>query len=96
MPLYFQGELSLGDIIRHIRSREKRIRCIIEGEEVLNAHHIICCGVKACSTQSVTVQDLCVQTSHVKNTHELEFVYERDSSIKVRDRIFARFTVAPA
>ncbi|CAN7938883.1 unnamed protein product [Ixodes hexagonus] len=61
--------------MRHIGNLETRIRCLVEGEEVLNAGHIICCGVKASSAASVTVQGLCIQTSHVKQKpHELEFI----------------------
>ncbi|CAN8002354.1 unnamed protein product, partial [Ixodes hexagonus] len=84
MPFGVTQSLSLGDIMRHIGNLETRIRCLVEGEEVLNAGHIICCGVKASSAASVTVQGLCIQTSHVKEKpHELEFVYGHDRSVKV-------------
>ncbi|KAH7955388.1 hypothetical protein HPB52_000810 [Rhipicephalus sanguineus] len=83
MTLPFAKELSLSDIMRHLGAVEPRLRCLIEGEEVLNARHIICCGVKTCSDTSLTVQGLCVQTSHVQHKpHELEFVYGLDGTIK--------------
>ncbi|KAL1426749.1 hypothetical protein MTO96_018064 [Rhipicephalus appendiculatus] len=84
MTLPFPKELSLSDIMRHLGAVEPRLWCLIEGEEVRNARHIICCGVKTCSDTSVTVQGLCVHTSHVQHKpHELEFVYGIDGTIKV-------------
>lgn len=90
MLLPFHRQVSLGNVMRHMKTRgKKRILRIIEGEEVLNAHHIICCGVKACSVHSVAVQSLRVQTSHVKKKQrELKSIYERDSSVKTREYIF--------
>lgn len=84
MPLPFGRPLSLGDVMRHVGATETRIRCLVEGEEVLNAGHLICCGVKTCTTESVSVQGLCLQTSHVQQMpHEVEFVYDSNGSIKV-------------
>ncbi|XP_049515899.1 uncharacterized protein LOC119435793 [Dermacentor silvarum] len=98
MPLPFTKQLSLGEIMRHLETYEKRIRCLIEGEEALKAGHLICCGVKTCSANSVTIQGLCVQTSHVRGKpHELEFIFDGSSRIKVRTTsAFELFYVAAA
>ncbi|XP_037514033.1 uncharacterized protein LOC119390500 [Rhipicephalus sanguineus] len=83
MPLPFTKQLSLANIMGHLETSEKRIRCLVEGEEVLNAGHLICCGVKACSVRAVSVQALCLQTSHVRGKpHEVEFVFDVSSHIK--------------
>ncbi|KAH8034516.1 hypothetical protein HPB51_025246 [Rhipicephalus microplus] len=67
----------------HLEASEKRVRCLIEGEEVLNAGHRICCGVKACNIDAVAIQGLCLQTSHVREKpHELELVFDVNSRIK--------------
>nr|XP_054920609.1 uncharacterized protein LOC126518183 [Dermacentor andersoni] len=56
----------------HIGGSETRVRCLVEGEEVLNAGHIVCCGLKQCTVSSYTVQVLCLQTSQVRQKpHEL-------------------------
>ncbi|KAH6920670.1 hypothetical protein HPB50_028342 [Hyalomma asiaticum] len=86
MTIPFAKELSLSDIMSHIGAVDTvdtRLRCLTEGEAVLKARHIICCGVKTCTETLLTVQGLCVQTSHVQNKpHELEFAYSLDGTIK--------------
>ncbi|XP_075737097.1 uncharacterized protein LOC142776738 isoform X3 [Rhipicephalus microplus] len=83
MPLPFTKQLSLANIMAHLEASEKRVRCLIEGEEVLNAGHRICCGVKACNIDAVAIQGLCLQTSHVREKpHELELVFDVNSRIK--------------
>lgn len=68
----------------HIGGSETRVRCLIEGEEVLNAGHIICCGLKESTASSYTVQGLCLQTSQVRRQpHELWFEFRSDETIKV-------------
>ena len=51
----------------NIGAEDTRIRCLIEGEAVLNARHIICCGRKSCDALSVTVQ----LRAGVKRTHHV-------------------------
>ncbi|KAH6923547.1 hypothetical protein HPB50_002169 [Hyalomma asiaticum] len=86
MTIPFAEELSLSDIVSHIGAVDTvdtRLRSLTEGEAVLQARHIICCGVKTCTETLLTVQGLCVQTSHVQNKpHELEFAYSLDGTIK--------------
>ncbi|KAH6938877.1 hypothetical protein HPB50_014235 [Hyalomma asiaticum] len=87
MTIPFAKELSLSDIMSHIGAVDTvdtRLRCLTEGEAVLKARHIVCCGVKTCTESLLTVQGLCVQTSHVQSKpHELEFAYSLDGTIKV-------------
>ncbi|KAH6945488.1 hypothetical protein HPB50_008727 [Hyalomma asiaticum] len=79
----FRKPLTLGCIMAHIGSSETRVRCLIEREEVLNAGHIICGGVKECTASSYTIQGLCLQTSQVRqNPHELWFEFTSDETIK--------------
>ncbi|XP_075536681.1 uncharacterized protein LOC142571884 [Dermacentor variabilis] len=67
----------------HIGGSETRVRCLVEGEEVLNAGHIVCCGLKECTVSSYTVQGLCLQTSQVRQKpHELWFEFRSDETIK--------------
>ncbi|XP_077548361.1 uncharacterized protein LOC144161593 [Haemaphysalis longicornis] len=81
--LPFTRSLSWGDVMRHVGASDKRIRCYTEGEAVLDAGHLVCCGVKCQEASSVTVQGLCLQTSALKRKpHELEFVYGNDGSLK--------------
>ncbi|KAL1473232.1 hypothetical protein MTO96_038830 [Rhipicephalus appendiculatus] len=59
------------------------MRCLIEGEEVLNAEHVLCFGVRTASETSCVVQGLCLQRTHVRSDpHEAWFELKDDGTIK--------------
>lgn len=76
--------LTLETLLKHIGGEgDRRIRCIVEGEAVLNAGHLLCCGISAHSASSLTIQALCVQTSSPKQKpHELRCVVFQDGKVE--------------
>lgn len=48
-------------------------RCIVEGEELLNANHVILIGIENETNTTKEILALCLQTSAIKNTpHEIK------------------------
>lgn len=64
--------LDLVDILAYIgdhndeREAPHRRRCLVEGEAVLNAKHLMCCGIVSRDDAGVKLFALSVQTSQVK------------------------------
>ena len=64
--------------------KEHRVRCLKEGEAILNSSHLLCCGVDAANkTQDVVICSLCLQTSNLKGPpHEVRVTLTRSGAIK--------------
>lgn len=64
--------------------KEHRVRCLKEGEAILNSSHMLCCGVDvANNTQDIVVCSLCLQTSSLKAPpHEIRVTLTRSGTIK--------------
>lgn len=89
--------LTLGCIIAHVGLRgqmeDERKRCLVEGEKVFFAGHVICCRLKASTSTSAVVQGLCLQTSNPqKQPHELCLELKDDDTTTVSVD-FLRFSI---
>ena len=50
------GNLPLTSILEYLdvelkEYKENRKRCLNEGDQILNSHHLLCCGIKASATK---------------------------------------------
>lgn len=62
-------------------------RCITEGEEVLNAKHLILCGVSSVQGETHEIFALCLQTSALSNGKPHEIcgkLLVKDSSVEIQ------------
>lgn len=56
-------------------------RTFVEGERVLNAHHLILCGFTSRVNQHLRIFALCSKTSGLKELpHELKFLIDKDKN----------------
>ncbi|XP_043212915.1 uncharacterized protein LOC122389961 [Amphibalanus amphitrite] len=64
--------------------KEGRVRCLKEGESILNSKHLLCCGVDSSNkTEDVVICSLCLQTSNLKAPpHEIRVTLSRSGCIK--------------
>ncbi|KAJ8939898.1 hypothetical protein NQ318_023238 [Aromia moschata] len=63
--------LSLGKVFSYLQATPES-RCVVEGEALVNAKHIILFGTTSATTKLVQIIALCLQTSGVKNSpHEI-------------------------
>lgn len=78
--------VSLRSVFTYLKASPES-RCVVEGEEILNANHIILIGSTTVSHLSVEILGLCLQTSALKNNpHEIKGIFEFiKSTIEIRD-----------
>lgn len=78
--------VSLRSVFTYLKANPES-RCIVEGEEILNANHIILMGSTTASDVSVEILGLCLQTSALKNNpHEITGILEFfGSTNEIRD-----------
>lgn len=65
--------LSLVSVLEYLEATNNS-RCLIEGESVLQAKHLIVCGqiAQECTEHSISIFALCLQTSHLTGKpHEI-------------------------
>ena len=81
--------LSLSTILEFLEAefqgyKERRVRCLKEGEAILNSSHLLCCGVDAGNnTQDIVICSLCLQTSNLKAPpHEIRITLSGSGTIK--------------
>lgn len=66
----FSSKLNIIDIVNYVGGDKKRP--IIEGEALIDAGHVILCGIKEKKTSFIRVAALCLQTSNLKGKpHEI-------------------------
>ncbi|CAH1116416.1 unnamed protein product [Phaedon cochleariae] len=75
--------LKLSEIFKYLDAKPDS-RCIVEGEEVLHANHLILCGKKSSATQSIKIAGLCLQTSALQGQpHQIEGTFSIDNDVKI-------------
>ena len=60
-------------------------RNFIEGEKLINAGHIICCGIAAESDTQYELTAFCLQTSNLMkgSPHEISISIEKNNTVKL-------------
>lgn len=64
--------VQIADLFNYLEASPSS-RCISEGQAVLNANHIILCGIKEKTASAITLYALCLKSSGLTDApHELE------------------------
>lgn len=68
--------IGMGDIFDYVGEKK---RCLKEGEAVMNAGHILTCGIKQATAEKVDISAFCAQSSHLRDKpHELLATLTKD------------------